>query len=151
MSKYAAPIRPLGFTCDKQGHEMSYRKTDGAGWDYTRDKQGRVLSYRETDGTGYDYTYNKQGRTLSYHQTDGTGYDYTRDKQGRVLSYRETDGTGYDVLAWHDDYSLRANSDGTFTAGCRRNLTREQALAHWDRDDDRALLFSFAILFCVTI
>jgi hypothetical protein len=85
---------------------------------------------------------------LSYRLTSGTGWDRTYDKQGRELSYRETDGTGYDVLAWHDDYNLCANLDGTFTAGCRRNLAREQAIAHWDRSDDRALLFTFAILFC---
>jgi YD repeat-containing protein len=121
------------------------RCTYGTGYDYTRGAQGRVLSYRGADGTGYDYTYDAQGRDLSFRGTDGTGYDYTRDAQGRVLSYRGTDGTGYDVLAWANGYDLRLNTDGTFTAGCRRDYTRDQALKHWDRDDDRALLFTLAI------
>jgi YD repeat-containing protein len=146
--KYTPPVRPTGYTYGRQGNVLSWRWTDGTGYDYTYDAQGRKLGYRETDGTGYDSTYDEQGREMSFRTTDGTGYDCNYDGQGHMLSFRRTDGTGYDVLAWHGGYSLQANSDGTFTAGCRRNLTRAQALAHWDRSDDRALLFTFAILFC---
>lgn len=45
-------------------------------------------------------------------------------------------------------YQLWCTYDGYFYAGCRKSLTRKQALKHWDRDDDRALLFTFAILVC---
>jgi YD repeat-containing protein len=167
MQTYVTPQHPLGYAYDKQGRILSCRHTDGTGYDYTYDEQGREVSYRSTDGTGWDKIYNEQGRGLSYRRADGTGWDYTYDKQGRELSlrrtdgagwdktyneqgcelsYRGTDGTGWDVLAWHDGYSLQANLDGTYTAGCRKNLTRQQALAHWDRSDDRALLFTRAIL-----
>jgi YD repeat-containing protein len=143
-----APKRALGYTYDDQGRLLSLRRTDGTGWDCTYDKQGREVSCRHTDGTGWDKTYDKRGPELSLRRTDGTGWDCTYDKQGREVSRRRTDGTGWDVLAWHNDDSLQANLDGTYTAGCRENLTRQQALAHWARDDDRALLFTFAIMFC---
>ena len=35
--------------------------------------------------------------------------------------------------------------DGVYRAGCRK-FTREQALVHWQRTDDRAVLFRAAIL-----
>ena len=44
------------------------------------------------------------------------------------------------------EYGLWAGDDGLYYAGCRRALTREQALAHWARDVDRAMLFTLAIL-----
>ena len=49
------------------------------------------------------------------------------------------------VIASDTSYSLFARVDGSFSAGCRKNLTREQALRHWARDDDRAMLFTLAI------
>jgi transcription elongation factor len=45
-----------------------------------------------------------------------------------------------------DGYTLKACTNGTYYAGCRGPFTAEQALAHWDRKDDRACLFTFAIL-----
>ena len=35
-----------------------------------------------------------------------------------------------------------------FYAGCRGPFTKAEALAHWDRDDERALVFTLAINFC---
>lgn len=43
-------------------------------------------------------------------------------------------------------YSLFAHVDGRFSAGCRMNLTRDEALKHWNRTDSRAVLFTQAIL-----
>jgi YD repeat-containing protein len=168
MKPYIPPVRPLGYTRDKAGRVLSYRDTDGTGYDIIRDKAGYLLSYRDTDGTGYDiirdkagyllslrhtdgtgysYTRDKAGRELSYRHTDGAGYDYTYDKAGRIMSFRRTDGTGYDVIAYDNDYDLYRNLDGTYTAGCSKNLTLAQALAHWGapRTDDRALLFTLAL------
>ena len=42
---------------------------------YTYDAAGNVLSYRDTDGTGWDRTYDADGNTLSHRYTDGTGWD----------------------------------------------------------------------------
>lgn len=49
-------------------------------------------------------------------------------------------------LATSDGYTLKASAGGTYYAGCRGPFTSKQALAHWDREDDRACLFTFAIL-----
>ena len=42
-------------------------------------------------------------------------------------------------------YGLWRSDDGYYFAGCRGPLNAEQALAHWDRSDDRALLFTAII------
>jgi hypothetical protein len=44
------------------------------------------------------------------------------------------------------DYGLWLSSDGYFYAGCREKFTKEQALAHWNRRDKRAVMFTKAIL-----
>ena len=44
-----------------------------------------------------------------------------------------------------DGYALTQTDTDLFSAGCRKNLTREQALAHWNRSDARAKLFTAAI------
>jgi hypothetical protein len=51
------------------------------------------------------------------------------------------------LIAVHD-YGLWQADDGAYSAGCRGPLTKAQALSHWDRGDDRALLFTLAIAFC---
>ena len=43
-------------------------------------------------------------------------------------------------------YGLVATDAGMFYAGCRGPLTKDQALAHWRRDDERAKVFTAAIL-----
>ena len=45
----------------------------------------------------------------------------------------------------YDGYALVQTDTDHFSAGCRKNLTREQALAHWNRRDARAKLFTAAI------
>ena len=44
-----------------------------------------------------------------------------------------------------DGYALVQTDTDLFSAGCRKILTREQALAHWNRSDARAKLFTAAI------
>ena len=51
------------------------------------------------------------------------------------------------VLANSDGYTLLQLANGRIAAGCR-NFTRRQALEHWNREDDRACLFTLAILMC---
>lgn len=50
------------------------------------------------------------------------------------------------ALAECDQYTLLRDPDGYYYAGCRGPFTAEQALKHRDREDDRACLFTFAIL-----
>ena len=42
-------------------------------------------------------------------------------------------------------YALVQTDTDRFSAGCAKNLTREQALARWNRTDARAVLFTAAI------
>ena len=42
-------------------------------------------------------------------------------------------------------YALVQTDTDKFSAGCAKNLTREQALARWNRTDARAVLFTAAI------
>ena len=44
-----------------------------------------------------------------------------------------------------EGYALVQSDTDRFSAGCRNNLTRAQALAHWNRSDARAKLFTAAI------
>ena len=44
-----------------------------------------------------------------------------------------------------DGYALVQTDTDLFSAGCRNNLTRAQALKHWTRSDARAKLFTAAI------
>ena len=44
------------------------------------------------------------------------------------------------------EYGLWASEDGKFYAGCRTDFTKEKALEHWDREDERARKFTAAIL-----
>lgn len=48
-----------------------------------------------------------------------------------------------------DGYALVQTDTDRFSAGCRNGLTRKQALAHWNRSDARAKLFTAAILAAV--
>ena len=49
------------------------------------------------------------------------------------------------MIAFEGKYLLWRSDAGLYYAGCRIALTREQALKHWDRQDDRAVIFTKAI------
>ena len=49
------------------------------------------------------------------------------------------------ILAESESYELRRSDDGLYYAGCQSMLTAAEALKHWDREDDRACLFTMAI------
>ena len=49
------------------------------------------------------------------------------------------------MIAFEGNYLLWRSDAGLYYAGCRSELTREQALKHWDRQDDRAVIFTKAI------
>lgn len=50
------------------------------------------------------------------------------------------------VIARDHFYTLFAHANGTFSAGCQQKLSRKKALKHWNREDERAVLFTKAIL-----
>jgi hypothetical protein len=71
---------------------------------------------------------------------------YLCDRQGRVLTYSNYNEFIGFVIAVDTNYTLYQDvSTELFTAGCRKDLTLEQALVHWDREDARAVLFTKAL------
>ncbi len=83
----------------------------------------------------------------------GTGSVAQALTAGSVAISRGTGSVAFqytDLLRLADDeiFELIMTPDGFFYAGCRRRLTREEALKHWDREDDRACLFTLAIGIC---
>ena len=137
------------YTRDLLGNELTLKNSSGVKYEYTRDDLGNVLTYKDSDGWGYERTYDPLGNELTYKHSDGWGYEYTRDPLGNELTYKRSDGSGLWVALAHDpEYVLYYNADtGIYWAGCRR-LTRTDALAHWSapkRTDARAVLFHAAI------
>jgi hypothetical protein len=89
------------------------------------------------------YTYDANGNVLTCKDSAGYWYEYTRDAMGNELTYTNETGK-WITLVEINNYTLRTQS-GKYWAGCRRFDNAEQALKHWDRDDDRACLFTIAI------
>lgn len=72
------------------------------------------------------------------------------------LQHVEAGGTVYARAGSTVHTPVDMANDGNYTlykagefyfAGCARLLTLDAALSRWNRDDDRGLLFTFAILF----
>jgi hypothetical protein len=49
-------------------------------------------------------------------------------------------------LIANSTYGLFVSKDGLYSAGCAQNLTLDEALNRLDRDDERAIIFTSAIL-----
>ncbi|MGL5075481.1 MAG: hypothetical protein ACRDBG_06510 [Waterburya sp.] len=138
---------PLGSIRDKLGNALTYRNSDGYSYEYTYDKLGNELTYRNSNGFSYECTRDKLGNVLTYRNSNGFSYECTRDKLGNVLTYRDSDGEHWIIIGKIDDYDLKYHPDiDCFSAGCRQKLTREEALKHWNREDDRAVYFTMLIL-----
>ena len=113
---------------------------------YTCDADGRVLTYKDSYGFWYECAYDAKGRELTYKNSDGNWYEYTYDDKGRVLTYKEEGFSGVGI-ADDGEYALLHDTEkDLFLAGCQGPFTRAEALKHWDRDDERAKLFTRAIL-----
>jgi hypothetical protein len=99
------------------------------------------------------------GRSVSAdHASIGGAVDASRARIGRALTYRSAHiasgivmpdvmhGVPGRAIAQSDGYILWRDRRDCYWAGCRGPYTREQALRHWDRDDERARVFREAIL-----
>jgi hypothetical protein len=158
---------PLGYTIDVKGNELTYKNSNGRWRKYTRDTNGDVLTYKDSCGFWRKYTRDDNGNELSFKDSDnrwreytrddngnelafkdshGRWREYTRDDNGNELTYSNSDGFSVVVITTHAYYTLYQDvNTKLFTAGCRVNLTLEEALAHWDRTDARAVLFTKAL------
>ena len=112
---------------------------------YTYDANGRELTRKNSNGHWLEYTYDANGRELTYKNSYGYWYEYTRDANGRVLTYKQEGFSGVRI-ADDGNYVLHHDAEkDLFVAGCRGPFTRAKALKHWDRDDERAKIFTKAI------
>ena len=136
---------PLEYTCDNNGFMLSYKDSNGYWSECTRDSNGRGLSYKSSTGCWRESTYDTKGRELSYKDSDGFWCEHTYDTHGRELSYKTNDFNGFRI-ADDGNYVLHYdNTNDTFLAGCSGVLTKAEAIERWNRDDDRAKLYTLAI------
>jgi YD repeat-containing protein len=134
------------YTRDADGNVLTYRASDGFSSEYTRDASGNELTYSSSNGFSDQHTRDADGNVLTYSDSEGFSYEYTRDASGNVLTYRNSRGFNGVVIANDTEYTLYQDvNTKLFTAGCREDLTLEQALVHWDRTDARAILFTKAL------
>ena len=111
---------------------------------YTRDAKGRELTCKDSHGYWCEYTYDPKGRVLTFKNSDGRWYERTRDDNGWVLTHKQ-EGFSGTRIADDGEYVLHHDTDrDLFLAGCRL-FARAEALKHWDRDDERAIIFTKAI------
>ena len=70
-----------------------------------------------------------------------------RNGAGKGDAYRYGAGKGdaYNRIAYAAPYTLTTNGSGLYRAGCRGPFIASEALAHWNRTDERARVFTAAI------
>ena len=138
------PDIPLGTTRDAKGRELTYKNSTGYWYEHTYDANGRVLAYKNSDGYWHEYTYDAEGRVLTFKDSQGYWREHTHDADGRVLAYKREGFTGVRIADDGNYVLLHDAENGLFKAGCRL-FTRAEALKHWDRNDERAKIFTKAI------
>ena len=136
---------PLGYTRDAQGRELTYKNSSGYWHEYTRDAHGRELIYKDSGGYWFERTYDAEGRELTYKNSDGYWYEHTYDAGGRALTYKKEGFSGVRIADGGKYVLYHDANRGLFKAGCQGPFTRAEALEHWDRDDERAKIFTKAI------
>ena len=53
---------------------------------YTYDAAGRVLTYRDSNGYGYEYTYDAAGRELTRYDSNGSWHKFTYDADSKCTA-----------------------------------------------------------------
>ena len=112
---------------------------------YTRDAHGRELTCKDSHGYWCEYTYDPKGRVLTFKNSYGNWYERTRDAGGRVLTHKQEGFSGTRIADDGEYVLFRDAEKELFLAGCQGPFTRAKALKHWDRDDERAIIFTKAI------
>ena len=139
---------PLGYTCDAHGNALTYKNSDGHWYECTYDDSGNELTYKNSRGYWSEYTYDADGNELTHKNSNGRWYEYTRDAHGNVLTCKESnvfDGVLMTKIAGYLYYTLMISEKGQVMAGCQRFDNVQEALEHWDRTDERAVLFTEAL------
>jgi hypothetical protein len=158
---------PMGNTYDADGNILTYKSLTGNWEAHTYDCKGRVLSYKNSNGyysktcrdvrgnivlfttsSGYwcEQTYNSTDNELTRTSSNGYWRETTYNDAGHVLTLKDSYGINEIMVVIDIEYTLyRDVNTKLFKAGCRKGLTLEEALAHWDRTDARAILFTKAL------
>ena len=139
---------PFGYTRDADGKVLTRKDSDGYWYEYTRDANGRVLTHKNSRGDWSEYTYDARGNVLTRKNSDGRWSEYTYDACGNELTYRDSDvfnGVLMTKIAGYSYYTLMITEKGQVMAGCQRFDNIQEALVHWDRKDERAILFTEAL------
>ena len=72
------------------------------------------------------------------------GYLYVRADGKLTAPLLRFDGEAYTEIA-SSKYVLFAGDKGHYRAGCQGPFTADEAIAHWNRKDERAVIFTAAI------
>ena len=136
---------PLGTTRDAEGRGLTFKNGTGYWYEYTRDAGGRALTYKESTGYWRERTYDAEGRALTFKDSDGCWYEYAYNAEGLELTFKKEGFSGTRIADDGNYVLLHDAEKDLFKAGCQGPLTRAEALEHWDRDDNRANLFTKAI------
>jgi hypothetical protein len=84
------------------------------------------------------YTRDAMGNTLTCKDSSGNWDEYTRDALGNELTFKDSSGVWTKIA--ESNYTLYVDGYKVW-AGCQRFDSIEEALKHWNRDDERAKIF----------
>ena len=133
------------YTYDAYGRELTFKDSKGYWHERTYDAGGRELTYKNSNGLWCEHTYDADGRMLTYKNSNGLWCEHTYDSEGRVLTYKREGFSGTRIADDGKYVLLHDTNRDLFKAGCQGPITRAEALKHWDRDDERAKIFTKAI------
>ena len=136
---------PIGYTRDAEGLALTYKDSNCYWYEHTYDARGLALTCKDSHGFWSEHAYDAHGWVLTYKTSNGLWREHTYDAKGRELTYKQEGFSGVRI-ADDGNYVLYHDANrGLFKAGCQGPFTRAEALEHWDRDDERAKLFTKAI------
>jgi YD repeat-containing protein len=130
------------YTWDAMGNELTCKNSDGVWYEYTRDAMGKVLTYKDSHGVWREYTRDAKGNILTYKDNHGVWREYTWDAMGKVLTYKDIHGVWTKIA--ESNYTLYVDGYKVW-AGCQHFDSIEEALKHWNREDERAKIFTKAL------
>ena len=136
---------PIGYTHDAQGRVLTCKDSHGNWYERTYDAEGRELTYKNSYGFWCERTRDARGRVLTFKDSYGNWYEHTYDAKGRELTFKEEGFSGTRIADDGEYVLFRDAEKELFLAGCQGPFTRAEALKHWDRDDERAKIFTKAI------
>ena len=135
---------PIGTTRDAEGLALTYKDSNRYWYEHTYDAKGLALTRKDSHGFWSEHTYDADGWVLTFKTSNGLWREHTYDADGRVLTHKQEGFSGVRISDDGEYVLFRDAEKELFLAGCRL-FARAEALKHWDRDDERAIIFTKAI------